>query len=147
VVLGKSLIRLLNFFLYIGYHRIEGYKGMTRYSIALGKKKPRIKVSKLKQKKKFPSGLRDTLCGTCEHLNSRYVGDGFDEFYEWKCRAAKSRLIGHDEPFNHCETPSWCPKMKNICTYKDHTRAGHTHSFRCKKCGRLFNYYGFVRED
>lgn len=111
---------------------------MNRYNIALGRKESRIKSTPKPQKKirvKF-------TCGTCEHLQANYVGDGFDEFYEWKCRAAKLRLIGHDEPFDHCKMPAWCPLInkKNICTCsdKDHTRNGRTRPFRCKKCGRLF---------
>jgi hypothetical protein len=108
---------------------------MNRYSIALGKKGSRIKSIPKPQKK---TRVKFT-CGTCEHLLSKYVGDGFDEFYEWKCRAAELRLIGHDEPFARCERPAWCPKIKNVCTYKDHTRDGRTRPFRCKKCGRLFH--------
>lgn len=53
-----------------------------------------------------------TKCESCIELHSNYVGDGFDSFYEWKCKLSKLKLIGYDEPFHHCKTPKWCPKNK-----------------------------------
>lgn len=53
-------------------------------------------------------------CKGCRELSKSYVGDGFDEFWEWRCKAEKNRLIGYDETFSRCELPSWCPKLKNV---------------------------------
>jgi hypothetical protein len=58
--------------------------------------------------------MNEFTCNNCENLQALYVGDGFDGFYEWKCRAKKLRLIGHDEPFDHCKLPLWCPKIATL---------------------------------
>jgi hypothetical protein len=51
-------------------------------------------------------------CYACAFLNKSYVGDGFDEFWEWRCTAKNNKLVGHDEPFSSCNLPKWCPRLK-----------------------------------
>jgi hypothetical protein len=57
---------------------------------------------------------KEFSCDGCDSLQTKYVGDGFDQFYEWRCRSKKLRLIGHDEPFHACKVPLWCPKIANL---------------------------------
>ena len=53
-------------------------------------------------------------CSKCDSLIRSYVGDGFDEFYEWKCGATKKKkLIGHEE-HTFPKLPVWCPEARKL---------------------------------
>jgi hypothetical protein len=52
-------------------------------------------------------------CASCVHLRRNYIGDGFDEFYEWLCGAMDNKEISCVDTFDPTPPlPELCPVMK-----------------------------------
>lgn len=52
-------------------------------------------------------------CMNCESLNRKYIGDGFDEFFELYCGEMNGKKIGCVDTFDPAPTlPLWCPRLK-----------------------------------
>ena len=51
-------------------------------------------------------------CSDCSNLVREYIGDGFDEFYDWKCGAKDNKPITCMDTFDPDPViPEWCPKL------------------------------------
>ena len=52
-------------------------------------------------------------CQNCQYLKREYIGDGFDEFYDWKCGAEGNKAITCVDTFDPIPPlPTWCPMLK-----------------------------------
>lgn len=57
--------------------------------------------------------IRPFTCADCTELNRKYIGDGFDEFYEWTCGATENKTIACVDTFDPMpKIPTWCPRIK-----------------------------------
>ncbi len=59
------------------------------------------------------SEIKAFSCLNCGSLNRQYIGDGFDEFYEWNCGEKNCKKIACVDTFDPVPTlPLWCPRLK-----------------------------------
>ena len=51
-------------------------------------------------------------CTECHRSTKAYIGDGFDEFWEYRCQENKGTVIGFQDTFDPpLVPPSWCPRI------------------------------------